>query len=92
MASDATGRKPTKSCPKGVPHTFIGGGPQPVRALVGFAPMQFEGFMRGVGQPAPARERPPPHDGPPPDIARLAPIAKRNGFVILGPPGPPPGR
>jgi quercetin dioxygenase-like cupin family protein len=76
--------------PKGVPHTFIGGGPQPARALVGFAPMQFEGFMRGVGQPAPARELPPPHDGPPPDIARLAPIAKRNGFVILGPPGPPP--
>ena len=26
-----------------------------------------------------------------PDMARLAPIAKRNGFEILGPPGPPPG-
>jgi hypothetical protein len=24
-------------------------------------------------------------------MARLAPIAKRNGFEILGPPGPPPG-
>jgi quercetin dioxygenase-like cupin family protein len=78
--------------PKGVPHTFIGGGPQPARALVGFAPMQFEGFMREVGQPAPARVLPPHLEGPPPEIARLAPIAKRNGFIILGPPGLPPGR
>jgi len=35
---------------------------------------------------------PPPHDGPPPDVAKLAPIAERNGFIIMGPPGPPPGR
>jgi mannose-6-phosphate isomerase-like protein (cupin superfamily) len=76
--------------PKGVPHTFMGAGPGPARALVGFAPMQFEGFLREVGQPAPARVLPPPHDGPPPDIAKLAPIAKRGGFIILGPPGPPP--
>jgi hypothetical protein len=78
--------------PKNVPHTFISAGPEPLRALVGFAPMQFEGFLREVGQPAPARVLPPPHDGPPPDLARLAPIAKRGGFIILGPPGPPPGR
>lgn len=78
--------------PKGVPHTFIGAGPNPTRALVGFAPMQFEGLLRAVGQPAPARELPPPHAGPPPDIAQLAPIAKANGLIVLGPPGPPPGR
>ena len=38
--------------PKGVPHTFYAeaGG---ARALVGFAPMQFEGFLREVGEPAP---------------------------------------
>ena len=78
--------------PKGVPHSFTGAGSRPTRALVGFSPMQFEGFMREVGQPAPARQLPPHHDGPPPDVARLAPIAKRNGFIILGPPGPPPGR
>jgi quercetin dioxygenase-like cupin family protein len=78
--------------PKGIPHTFMGAGTAPTRALVGFAPMQFEGFMREVGQPAPARVLPPHHEGPPPDVARLAPIAKRNGFIILGPPGPPPGR
>ena len=77
--------------PKGIPHTFIGVAPA-TRALVGLAPVQFEGFLREVGQPAPARVLPPPHAGPPPDIARLAPIAKRNGFIILGPPGPPPGR
>ena len=77
--------------PKGVPHTFYAeaGG---ARALVGFAPMQFEGFLRDVGQPAPARVVPPPFDGPPPDLERLTPIAKRGGFIILGPPGPPPGR
>ena len=39
--------------PKGVPHTFYAdaGG---VRALVGFAPMQFEGFQREAGEPAPS--------------------------------------
>jgi quercetin dioxygenase-like cupin family protein len=78
--------------PKGVPHTFIGAGPNPTRALVGFAPMLFEGFLREVGQSAPQRVLPPPHAGPPPDLAQLAPIAKRGGFIILGPPGPPPGR
>ena len=77
--------------PKGVPHTFIGVAPES-RALVGFAPMQFEGFLREVGQPAPARVLPPPHAGPPPDFARLGAIARRNGFEVLGPPGPPPGR
>ena len=78
--------------PKGVPHTFIGAGPEPAKALVGFAPMQFEGFLREVGQSAPARVLPPPPAGPPPAMERLAPIAQRNGMVILGPPGPPPGR
>ena len=75
--------------PKGVPHTFYAetGG---ARALVGFAPMQFEGFQREVGEPALARVLPPPAEGHP-DMARLAPIAKQNGFEILGPPGPPPG-
>ena len=75
--------------PRGVPHTFYAeaGG---ARALVGFAPMQFEGFQREVGEPAPERVLPPPAEGHP-DMARLAPIAKQHGFEILGPPGPPPG-
>jgi CDGSH-type Zn-finger protein len=67
-----------------VPHTFYAEA-DGARALVGFAPMQFEGFQREVGQPAPERVLPPPADGPP-DMERLIPIAKRNGFEILGPP------
>jgi quercetin dioxygenase-like cupin family protein len=78
--------------PKGVPHTFIGAGPNPTRALVGFSPMQFEGFMREVGRPAPERVLPPVPSGPPPEIEKLAPVAKRNGFIILGPPGHPPAK
>ncbi len=77
--------------PRGVPHTFIAEPPDGARALVGFHPMRFEGFLREVGVPAPERVVPPPMEGHP-DMARLAPIAARNGFEILGPPGPPPGR
>lgn len=75
--------------PRGVPHTFYAEAGT-AKALVGFAPMQFEGFQREVGQPAPERILPPPADGPP-DVARLTEIGARNGLVVLGPPGPPPG-
>ena len=60
------------------------------KALVGFSPFQFEGFLHEVGEPAAERVLPPPLTEAP-DIARLIPIAVRNGFDILGPPGPPPG-
>src|SRR6266571_5985623 len=54
--------------PKGVPHTFyVETGV--ARMLVGFAPMQFEGFQREVGEPALERVLPQPADGPP-DIGR----------------------
>src|ERR1044072_1541944 len=58
--------------PKGVPHTFYAeaGG---AKALVGFAPRQFQGFQREGGQHAPERVLPPPTDGPP-DVARLTEI------------------
>jgi quercetin dioxygenase-like cupin family protein len=75
--------------PKGVPHTFYAEGTG-AKALVGFAPMQFEGFLREVGEPAPERVLPPPLEGHP-DMERLIAIGKRNGLEILGPPGPPPG-
>ena len=78
--------------PEGVPHTFIGAGPGPTRVLVGFAPTQYEGFLREVGQPTPSRVLSPRPAGPPPDPGRMAGIAKRHGVIILGPPGPPPGR
>jgi hypothetical protein len=68
---------------KGVPHTFYVEAGE-ARALVGFAPMQFEGFLREVGEPAPERVLPPPLEGHP-DDERLAPIAQRNGFEIRTP-------
>ena len=75
--------------PKGVPHTFIGE-TDGSKALIGFAPFHFEGFLREVGEQTTERVLPPPLDAPP-DMARLLPIAERNGMQILGPPGPPPG-
>ena len=75
--------------PKGVPHTFIAE-THGAKALVGFQPFHFEGFLREVGELAPERVLPPPLQAPP-DMARLLPIAARNGMEILGPPGPPPG-
>src|SRR4051795_1402073 len=39
--------------PKGVPHTFYGE-TEGARALVGFSPFQFEGFLHEVGEPAAA--------------------------------------
>jgi quercetin dioxygenase-like cupin family protein len=75
--------------PKGVPHTFIAE-THGAKALVGFQPFHFEGFLREVGELAAERVLPPPLQAPP-DMARLLPIAARNGMEILGPPGPPPG-
>ena len=70
--------------------SFIAG-PAGGKALVGFQPFLFEGFLREIGKPTVDRVLPPPLDGPP-DMARLLPIAAKNGMEILGPPGPPPGR
>jgi quercetin dioxygenase-like cupin family protein len=75
--------------PKGVPHTFIAES-DGARALVGFQPFLFEGFLHEVGESATERVLPPPLEAPP-DMERLLPIGVRNGMQILGPPGPPPG-
>jgi mannose-6-phosphate isomerase-like protein (cupin superfamily) len=75
--------------PKGIPHTFYAE-TDGARTLVGFAPFQFEGFLHEVGERTTEMVLPPPLTEPP-DVARLIPIASRNGFDILGPPGPPPG-
>ena len=48
--------------PKGVPHTFIAE-TDGARALVGFQPFLFEGFLREIGEPAAERVLPPPLDG-----------------------------
>ena len=76
--------------PRGVPHTFIGE-TDGAKVLVGFQPFLFEGFLREVGEPAAERVLPPPASALP-DMARLLPIAERNGMMILGPPGAPPAR
>ena len=67
--------------PKGVPHTFYAeaGG---ARALVGFAPMQFEGFRGKSASPHPNRPPPPRR---PPGHGAARPIAKRNGFRSSAP-------
>ncbi len=75
--------------PKGVPHTFIAE-TEGARALIGFQPFLFEGFLHEVGEPAAERVLPPPLEAAP-DMARLIPIGSRNGIEIIGPPGPPPG-
>jgi quercetin dioxygenase-like cupin family protein len=76
--------------PKGVPHTFYVESGE-ARLLIGFQPMQFEGFLREIGEPAPERVVPPPLDAHP-DMGRLSAIAEQHGMQILGPPGPPPGQ
>ena len=72
-----------------MPHTFIAE-TDGAKALIGFQPFHFEGFLREVGELATERVLPPPLEAPP-DMKRLLPIAARNGMEILGPPGPPPG-
>src|SRR3954464_12533725 len=74
--------------PRGVPHTFIAE-TDGAKALIGFQPFHFEGFLREVGELAPERVLPPPLEVPP-DMERLISIAARHGMEILGPPGPPP--
>ena len=66
-------------------------GPAGGRALVGFQPFLFEGFLREIGEPALEHVLPPPLDTPP-DMARLLPVRAKHSMEILGPPGPPPGR
>src|SRR3954467_380451 len=72
--------------PKGVPHPFIGE-TDGAKALIGFQPFHFEGFLHEVGEPATERVLPPPLEAPP-DMARLIPIPARNGMGILAPPRP----
>lgn len=73
--------------PRGVSHTFIA--ESDGKCLIGFEPMQFEGFLREVGEPA--TERDVPRETEPQDWTKLRPVSLKYGMEILGPPGPPPG-
>jgi quercetin dioxygenase-like cupin family protein len=69
--------------PKGVPHWLQVTSDAPVRSLVLSTPAQFERFVAEAGEPALARELPPPG---PPDMARAARAGERFGIETLGPP------
>lgn len=72
--------------PVGVSHAFRFESPE-ARVLVLCTPggAGHEGLFRAIGEPATAREIPPPPDAPP-DFDRLARLAAQHGTTILGPP------
>ncbi|MEW2381938.1 cupin domain-containing protein [Micromonospora sp. NPDC047707] len=72
--------------PVGVPHTFVVGEDEPLRALQITTPSGFEGFAAEAGVPAAERRLP---DPAPIDPAALGHAAARHGIDLLG---PPPGR
>ncbi len=67
--------------PRGIPHTYtVEAGP--ARLLFLFAPAGFEGFIRETGEPARARELPPPSVQTDPE--RLAASAVDYGLELVG--------
>jgi mannose-6-phosphate isomerase-like protein (cupin superfamily) len=69
--------------PVGLPHTFLVGPAEPLRALQITTPAGFEGFAAEAGVPAPERRLPDPM---PLDPAALGHAAARHGIDLLGPP------
>jgi uncharacterized RmlC-like cupin family protein len=74
--------------PVGLPHTFIVGSDEPLRALQITTPAGFELFAAAVGEPALERQLPEarPLDPVALDPAALGHAAARHGIDILGPP------
>jgi mannose-6-phosphate isomerase-like protein (cupin superfamily) len=69
--------------PRGLAHTFLVGGDEPLRTLQITTPAGFEDFARMAGVPAGSRTLPAPG---PVDPAALAHAADLHGVDILGPP------
>jgi mannose-6-phosphate isomerase-like protein (cupin superfamily) len=69
--------------PAGLPHTFLVGADEPLRALQITTPGGFEDFAAEVGEPARRHELPAPG---PVDVERLGHAAARHQIEILGPP------
>jgi hypothetical protein len=69
--------------PKGVPHLLQVTSDAPMRSLVLTTPAQFERFVAEAGEPALARELPPPG---PPDMARAGRAGEHFRIETLGPP------
>lgn len=57
------------------------------RVLVAYTPGGIDKFFAEVGEPAQAREIPPPSDTPP-DLERIAAVGERYGMQIQMPTGP----
>jgi quercetin dioxygenase-like cupin family protein len=69
--------------PAQLPHTFIVGPDEPLRALQITTPSGFEQFAAEVGEPAQARRLPDPGTI---DPAALGDAAARHSIELLGPP------
>jgi quercetin dioxygenase-like cupin family protein len=71
--------------PQGTLENFEPTGDTPLRILVIYTPGGIDRFFHEAGEPAQARELPPPPDSPP-DVERLVEIGGRYGMEIA-PPG-----
>ncbi|MEV0002139.1 cupin domain-containing protein [Micromonospora sp. NPDC050980] len=69
--------------PVGVPHTFLVGPDEPLRALQITTPSGFEGFAADAGEPAGEHRLPDPATI---DPVSLGHAAARHGIELLGPP------
>lgn len=71
--------------PPGAVHAFRNTGKAPGRMLVINTPGRVhDGFYSEAGEPMPPGTRELPPLGAPPDFARIAEIARRNGMEIIG--------
>lgn len=69
--------------PVGLPHTFVVGPDEPLRALQITTPSGFEDFVAEIGEPATERRLP---DPAPIDPAALGHAAAHHHIEVLGPP------
>jgi mannose-6-phosphate isomerase-like protein (cupin superfamily) len=71
--------------PRGTIHTYKNVAATPGRMVVMTTPAGLEGFFAEVGQPATDRSSPPVLVGPP-DLGKMAAIARKYELEITGPP------
>lgn len=72
--------------PRDVPHGYTVEGDEPARVLTITVPAGFERFVVAAGEPAQARELPPPPERI--DVERFDAEAAKVGITHLGPPRP----
>jgi quercetin dioxygenase-like cupin family protein len=69
--------------PRGIPHGYAVDGDETLRTLAITVPGGFASFVIEAGEPAAARELPPPG---PVDVEKMVAAGVRQGIVTLGPP------